>query len=72
MATNAENAAALRVALATGVKSAVVDGITVTYQDTSEQMKALAYFEARASAEATSTTGVVPITRINVAIGSPC
>jgi hypothetical protein len=72
VATNADNAASLRVALATGVKSCLVDGITVVYQDTSEQMKALAYFEGRAAADAVSTTGVVPIGRVNVAIGSPC
>jgi hypothetical protein len=71
VATNAENATALRTALATGVKSCTVDGITVTYQDTSGMTQALAYFEARASAESRSTTGAVPITRVNVAIGSP-
>ena len=70
MATNAERAEALRTALATGVKSVTIDGITTTFQDSAQIERALGVFELRASADAAAGTGARPITRINVAINS--
>lgn len=62
MATNAENASALRTAIATGVKSTTVDGVTVTYQDTGAMLEALAMFERRAELEvATAVRRVLPV-----------
>lgn len=62
MATNAENAAALRTAIATGVKSTTVEGITVVYQDTAAMLDALALFEARTAAD----SGTVPIKTVEL------
>jgi len=66
VATNAENATALRTAIATGVKSTTIDGITVTYQDTSAMLSALALFERRA----TSELGEVTVRRVAVGVAS--
>lgn len=64
MATNAENAAALRAAIASGVKSTTVDGVTVTYQDTSQMLDALALFERRGEVDG----GSVPIKTVALSL----
>ena len=62
---------ALRTARASGLSRVVVDGIETSWKSDADMAAAEAALLGQISALTTTSTGVHPITRINVAIGSP-